>query len=90
MIFADFDSFLMPKGSIRGQNAPLVTHKLKDPTQWTTYDNYIIERGHADICFPVDFQFLQHAYKEITGKDSLVYKTNEFVDMFSLESWCTT
>jgi hypothetical protein len=32
MIMADFDSFIMPKNSIRGINAPLITHKLKDPT----------------------------------------------------------
>jgi len=24
----------MPKNSIKGINAPLVTNKLKDPTQW--------------------------------------------------------
>lgn len=32
LIMADFDSFLMPKNSIKGINAPLVTNKLKDPT----------------------------------------------------------
>jgi hypothetical protein len=32
LILADFDSFIMPKNSIRGINAPLVTNKLKDPT----------------------------------------------------------
>ncbi len=80
----------MPKDSIRGQNAPLVTHKLKDPTKWTTFESYIIERGAADICFPVDFHFLQHAYKQITGKETLVYKTAEFVDLYSLKSWATT
>lgn len=71
LILADFDSFLMPRtGCLKGVNAPMVTHKLKDPTQWTTYDNYLVERGHADICFPTDFFFLQHAYKHITGKSS--------------------
>lgn len=64
LILADFDSFLMPsKGSIKGINAPVVTHKLKDPTAWSTYESYLCERGHADICFPTDFYFLQHAYK---------------------------
>lgn len=58
LIMADFDSFLMPKNSIKGINAPLITNKLKDPTEWQTYDNYLIERGSADICFPVDFHFL--------------------------------
>jgi hypothetical protein len=62
LILADFDSFLMPKGSIKGENAPMVTHKLKDPTAWTTYDHFLVERGSCDICFPTDFHFLQHAY----------------------------
>jgi len=34
LILADFDSFIMPRGSIQGENAPMVTHKLKDPTEW--------------------------------------------------------
>ena len=34
LILADFDSFLMPKNSIKGINAPLITNKLRDPTQW--------------------------------------------------------
>lgn len=32
LILADFDSFIMPRNSIIGINAPLVTHKLRDPT----------------------------------------------------------
>lgn len=70
LILADFDSFLMPPGSIEGVNAPMVTHKLKDPTQWKTFDTCLVERGSADICYPTDFYFLQHAYKQITGKQS--------------------
>jgi hypothetical protein len=59
LILADFDSFMMPRtGCIKGINAPMVTHKLKDPSEWSTYDNYLCERGHADICFPSDFYFL--------------------------------
>ena len=59
LILADFDSFLMPlRGGIKGINSPMVTHKLKDPTAWNTYDSYLCERGHADICFPTDFYFL--------------------------------
>jgi hypothetical protein len=64
---ADFDSFIMPRNSIRGINAPLVTNKLKDPTKWQTYDTYLVPRGAADICFPVDFNFLKYAYEELTG-----------------------
>lgn len=87
---ADFDSFLMPKNSIKGLNAPLITNKLKDPTQWQTYDTYLLERGAADICFPVDFHFLKYAYQKLTGLHASVYKSSEFVDEFALHSWCTT
>ena len=41
-----------------GINAPLVTDKLEEPTQWKTFDNYLIPRGAADICFPSDFDYL--------------------------------
>ena len=90
MILADFDSFIMPRGSIQGQNAPVVTHKLKDPSDWLTYSSYLIDRGHADICFPSDFFFLQHAYGQITGKKAQIYKTSDFVSTFSLETWGNT
>ena len=62
LILADFDSFIYPRNSMRGINAPLITNKLKDPTKWQTYETYLVERGAADICFPVDFHFLKHAY----------------------------
>lgn len=55
LILADFDSFLYPRGSIKGGTAPMVTHKLRDPTKWATYSSYLVPRGHADICFPTDF-----------------------------------
>ena len=58
MILADFDSFMMPRGSIQGINAPMVTHKLKDPTEWETYPSVLVPRGQADICYPSDFFFL--------------------------------
>lgn len=91
MILADFDSFMMPlKGSIRGINAPVVTHKLRDPTKWETFDHYLIERGYADICFPTDFYFLQHAYNHITGQTAQVYKNTEFMEQFSMEKWAET
>lgn len=59
LILADFDGFMMPfSGCLKGLNAPMVTHKLKDPTKWETFDTYLTPRGHADICFPTDFFFL--------------------------------
>ena len=90
LILADFDSFIMPIGGIQGKNAPLVTHKLKNPEDWISHDNYLIDRGHADICFPTDFYFLQHAYKHLTGKQGEVYKNRDFMEQFSLDSWGMT
>ncbi len=90
LILADFDSFIYPRNSMRGINAPLVTNKLKDPTKWKTYETYLTERGAADICFPVDFNFLKHAYQKISGFQSRVHKTSEFVDQYALSSWCAT
>jgi len=51
-----------------------------------------VERGAADICFPTDFHFLQHAYARVTGgsKQANVYKTSEFVEKYALGSWCNT
>ena len=51
---ADFDSFLTDD-VIKGINAPLVTDKLEGPTEWKNYEDYLIPRGAADICFPTDF-----------------------------------
>ena len=55
LIMADFDSFLMPRNSIKGLNAPLVSEKIEGATN---HDNYLIPRGHADIYYPSDFFFL--------------------------------
>ena len=54
------------------------------------YDTYLIPRGHADIYFPTDFYFLQHAYQEICGRPAQVYKNKEFMEMYALESWART
>ena len=64
LILADFDCFLerVKSGPLVGINSPLVTNKLKSPTDWQKYDSYLIPRGSSDICFPTDFQYLQHAY----------------------------
>lgn len=59
LIMADFDTFIMPRGCIKGTNAPLVSQKVNDAVN---FDTYLIPRGHADIYFPSDFFFLQHAY----------------------------
>lgn len=80
----------MPRKSIRGINAPLITHKLKDPTSWNTFDTYIVERGAADICFPVDFELIKIACKHICRQDAIVYKSSEFISMYSLAGWANT
>lgn len=92
MILADFDCFLtsLNKKTLKGINAPLITNKLQSPTDWDKYETYMIPRGAADICFPSDFHFLQHAYREITKQPVTIYKNKEFIDIFALESWATT
>ena len=87
LIMADFDSFLMPRNSVKGINAPLVSEKIDGAKN---FDNYLIPRGHADIYFPSDFFFLQHAYQEICGKPAQVYKNVEFMEVYALESWAQT
>ena len=84
LIMADFDSFLMPRNGIKGLNAPLVSEKIEGAVN---HDSYLIPRGHADIYFPSDFFFLQHAYQEICGKPAQVYKNVEFMEVYALESW---
>ena len=92
LILADFDCFLTSTNyrGLKGMNQPVVTNKLEDPTKWQEYDTYLIPRGDADICFPTDFLYLQHAYKEITGKPASIYKNPDFMEMFSLRAWCET
>lgn len=68
LIFADFDSFIMPRVSVKGINAPIVTNKLSKPSNWETFNTYMVPRGQADICFPSDFYFLSHAYSKIAKK----------------------
>lgn len=90
LILADFDYFLSSYNTIKGINAPQITNKLQRATEWDTYDSYLVPRGQADICFPSDFKFLQHAYQNITKQPSSVYKNQEFIDMFSMENWART
>lgn len=57
LILADFDCFWEPmkKDSIKGLNAPLVSHKMCIPTEVEIFNTLMIERGQADIYFPSDF-----------------------------------
>ena len=65
----------------------MVANKLAAPMDQEEYDHYLIPRGSADICFPTDFHFLQHAYQEITQQPAQIYKHQEFMDIYSQESW---
>ena len=63
---------------------------MEEATEWKEYDSYLIPRGAADICFPSDFDYLQHAYIEITKQPASVYKNKEFIDMFAMDTWALT
>ena len=43
----------------------------------------MVDRGEADIFFPVDFQMLQKMHEKIVGKEAKVVKSYEFVGEFS-------
>lgn len=49
LVFADFDSFLMPRKCVQGINAPLVTNKLAAPSDWESFNTYLLPPGTADI-----------------------------------------
>ena len=87
LIFADFDSFIMPRKCVNGINAPLVTNKLAGPSDWDSYDSYLVPPGVADICFPSNFYFLQHAYGLLTGKEAQYMKNVEMFDKFAVSTW---
>lgn len=37
LILGDFDSFIMPKVTVNGINAPIVSDKLAKPSDWETF-----------------------------------------------------
>lgn len=90
LVLADFDSFIMPNPCVSGINAPIVTNKLTDPSSWDTFPTYLVPRGLADICFPTNFYFLEHAYRKIAGKDCQTLKNMEVFDEYAVSSWCET
>lgn len=51
-IISDFDSLT---SSIAGINAPIVSFKGEGSSEKKDYPTYLVERGAADIFFPVDF-----------------------------------
>jgi hypothetical protein len=80
LVISDFD-FLAT--SVPGINAPIVSRKGLKSSDKKDYDTYLVQRGEADIFFPIDFNFLQLIYKEIMNNGSTVVKSYEFINEFA-------
>ena len=87
MVVSDFDSLV---SSIPGINAPIVSRKGEKSQEKHDFENYLVERGEADIFFPVDFHFLRVLHKEFLKRDAHVVKSFEFIEEFSVENWTTS
>ena len=55
-VISDFDQLVT---TLPGINAPIVSKKGFKSNERVDYNSYLVERGEADIFFPVDFQMLQ-------------------------------
>ena len=84
LIVSDFDSLV---SSIPGKNAPIVSTKGEKSQEKKDFDTYLVERGEADIFFPVDFHFLRVMHKEFLKRDANVVKSFDFIEEFSMENW---
>ena len=62
---SDFDSLISP---ISGINAPIVSEKGQQSPQKKDYSTYLVDRGTADIFFPVDFHFLKYLHNVVLGE----------------------
>ena len=56
LIISDFDSLI---SNIVGKNAPIVSLKGEKSAEKKDFESYLVNRGDADIFFPVDFHFLR-------------------------------
>lgn len=81
MIISDFDDLI---SQIEGVNAPIVSKKGEKSHDKEDYQTYLVDRGEADIFFPVDFHFLRVMHKEFLKRDAHIVKTYNFMDEFSL------
>jgi len=90
MILADFDMLRNSESARQGINSPIVSQKLEKSAEKKDFDSYLVSRGIADIFFPTNFRYLRHGYKKITGKRAEIYKTYEFMDLFSKTKWTET
>ena len=90
LILADFDMLQNSVSARQGINSPIVSRKLEKSAEKHDFDSYLVKRGEADIFFPSDFRYLRHAYKKISGRRAEIYKTYEFMDLFSKTKWTET
>ena len=56
LVISDFDQLVSP---IPGINSPIVSRKGFGSNEKKDFDTYLVERGEADIFFPVDFALLR-------------------------------
>ena len=84
LVLSDFDSLI---SSIPGLNAPIVSRKGEKSAEKTDYETYLVNRGEADIFFPIDFHFLRVMHRELLKRDANVVKSYEFIDEFSHPTW---
>jgi hypothetical protein len=56
MVISDFDKLVT---SVPGINAPIVSKKGLRSEEKVDYNSYLVDRGEADIFFPVNFNLLQ-------------------------------
>ena len=69
---SDFDHLV---SSIAGVNAPIVSRKGEKSPEKKDYNTYLVERGEADIFFPVDFPFLKAMHNSILKREADVVKS---------------
>lgn len=65
LVISDFDHLVTP---IPGINAPIVSKKGFKSEEKKDYDSYLVERGEADIFFPVDFRLLAKMHSSVLGR----------------------
>lgn len=87
LVISDFDHLVT---KIPGINAPIVSKKGFKSEEKIDFDSYLVQRGEADIFFPVDFNLLKKMHEEVLGRPARVVKSFEFIGEFSLESWAQT
>eukprot|EP00741_Cyanophora_paradoxa_P013873 tig00020710_g13391.t1 len=83
LIAADFDGGFedaLRSPELGGRNAPVVQETREGRS--IAHETYLVEKGRADIFFPVDFPRLAHVYRKVTGRPReavRVGKTAEFM-----------